>query len=132
MSKTFECIDSWMVIDGEVWGFQFTVSAKHRITSELYWLFKILNLRHYITVVFDQNKFHNTKSQKITPSKKKSYCDEEIPSGFSDLKQYVLLYAADTVDINDLWDIQKKEFESFVPRPWPQDVTEEYEAAFSV
>ena len=129
-AKTFECIDSWIVMDGEAWGFQFTVSAKHRITSALYWFFKKLNLRHYVTVVFDQDKFEKFKNQNVTPSKKPPFCNEDMPNEFSDLKQYVLLYAPDTVDVNDLWDIQKKEFESFIPKPWSSDVTKEYESAF--
>ena len=29
LSTTFECIDAWVVIDGETWVIQFTVGAAH-------------------------------------------------------------------------------------------------------
>ena len=63
LSKTFECIDSWTVINGELWGFQFTVSSKHKISSALYWYYEHWNLKHYVTVVYDVNKLININKQ---------------------------------------------------------------------
>jgi DNA polymerase III delta prime subunit len=130
ISKNFECIDSWIVIDGETWGFQFTVSPKHRITSALYWYFKNLNIRHYVTVVFDQHKFKNYKYQAVEQSGKEPFRSEPRPTNFSDLKQYVLLYEDADVSVDDLWDIQKNVFELMVPKPWSSAVKQELETAF--
>jgi hypothetical protein len=41
-SKTFECIDAWIVMNGETWGIQFTVGPTHRISNAVYWYYKNL------------------------------------------------------------------------------------------
>jgi hypothetical protein len=129
-SKTFECIDSWMVINGEVWAFQFTVSKDHKISSALYWYFKHLNLRHYVTVAYDVDKFKKFKKKKITTSKKDPFIDEkEQPDDFN-VKQYVLLVDCNSkVNFTDLWMIQRAEFKCFVRDQYSYETKMEYNAA---
>eukprot|EP00158_Paraphelidium_tribonemae_P007871 Partr_v1_DN28383_c2_g1_i2_m78400 putative crinkler (CRN) family protein len=88
-SKTFECLDSWVVIDGETWGFQFTVGKSHRISSAIYWYHHYLNVKHYVTVVYDQHKFDQFKYCTITPSKKEPFKNFERRPEFA-VKQYLI------------------------------------------
>ena len=114
LSKTFECIDSWVVINGETWGIQFTVGATHRISSAVYWYYKNLNLRHYLTVVYDEQKYNNFKHTKISPSKNLPFREESVPQDF-DIKQYVVRAKFEGDLINNLnpWD----DYEAFIPNP---------------
>jgi Cdc6-like AAA superfamily ATPase len=114
LSKTFECIDSWIIVNGETWGIQFTVATTHRISSAVYWYYKNLNLRHYLTVVYDEQKYNNFKHTKISDSKKIPFKEESVPLGF-DIKQYVVRAELQGELINNLnpWD----DYEAFVPNP---------------
>lgn len=113
-SKTFECIDSWVVVDGETWGIQFTVGTTHRISSAIYWYYKHLNLRHYLTVVYDEQKYKNFKHTNITNSKKPPFKDGSVPEGFH-VNQYVVRAELAGDFINNLkpW----TDYEAFVPDP---------------
>eukprot|EP00835_Amoeboradix_gromovi_P004494 NODE_353_length_10269_cov_0.284759.p2 type:complete len:583 gc:universal NODE_353_length_10269_cov_0.284759:4833-6581(+) len=112
LSKIFECVDSWIMINGELWAFQFTVSHDHKISSALYWYFLNWNLKHYVTVVYDGNKFKNYKKANIKLSKNAPYNSiTEAPEGY-DVQQHVLLLdCSQKFSINDLWEIQKIELE---------------------
>ncbi|KAI3654554.1 hypothetical protein MP228_000608 [Amoeboaphelidium protococcarum] len=110
VSKIFECIDSWMVMDGETWGFKFTVAPSHKISTSVYWLFENFNLRHHVTVVYDQH----------FPE----------PEEFN-LKQYVMMVDGNlTVDLSEMRNIAKSEFLQFVQQPWTDDTQREFELAF--
>ena len=130
LSKTFECVDSWAMIDGELWGFQFSVSTEHKISSALYWYYKKWNLKRYVTVVYDLDKFKNFKAKNITPSNKKEY-PNVVPDGF-DVRQYVLLLDCKIDNISELWDIQKAEFNSFVGSNMCEQTSIEYQAILDV
>jgi hypothetical protein len=130
LSKIFECIDSWMVINGETWGFQFTVSKSHKISTALYWLFENMNLRHYVTVVYDEDKFQEYAKANLTPSKKAPFSGMKVPNGFN-VKQYVMIISGNSaINLTDLWSIKKAEFLKFVAQPWTAETQTEYEAAF--
>lgn len=114
LSKTFECIDAWIVMNGETWGVQFTVGAKHRISSAVYWYYKNLNLRHYLTVVYDEQKYNDWKYTGITNSKKHPFKEMRIPPDF-ELNQYVVRADLQSGTINNLTPVDG--YECFIPYP---------------
>ena len=123
LSKSFECIDAWVVINGETWGIKFTtVCAAHKISSAVYWFYQNLNMRHYIKVVYDDQKYRDWKYAEVSMSKKKPFVDAKIPPNF-DLKQYVV-----KADIKDyaVADLDPCEgYQSFVPNPNDEQVLHE-------
>ncbi|KAI3656236.1 hypothetical protein MP638_001692 [Amoeboaphelidium occidentale] len=123
LSKTFECIDSWIVKDGETWAFQMNAGRTHRISSALCWYYKNLNVKHYVTVVYDKQKYDNYKCTQITQSKKRPFNKEEITGESCNIKQYVLLanISPETLTTTDPW----VGYEAFVPEPHDQAVKQE-------
>jgi hypothetical protein len=123
LSKTFECIDSWIVKDRETWAFQMNIGSTPRISSALCWYYKNLNVKHYVTMVYDQHKYDNYKYTKVTESKKRPFNEEKIPGESCNIKQYVLLasISPETLTTTDLW----AGYEAFVPEPHDQAVKEE-------
>ena len=112
ISKNFECLDAWAMIDGELWGFQFTVSYSHKISSAIYWYYKNWGLKHYVTVVYDLDIFNSYSKTKVTASKKGNYPNIE-PDGF-DVKQYVMHMDCQQINDTKLWELQETEFALFV------------------
>jgi hypothetical protein len=123
VSKTFECIDSWVVKDKETWAFQMTVGYTHKISTALYWYYKNLNVKHYVTVVYDKHKYDDFKYTKITKSKRKPFIDEEPPVDGCNIQQYVLLanISPETITKTDPW----VGYEAFVPEPDDECVKKE-------
>jgi hypothetical protein len=70
LSKTFECIDAWIFINGETWCFQYTVGKTHKISQAIYWYYQNLNCKHYVTFVYDQSTFDSFKYTSIGITKK--------------------------------------------------------------
>ena len=128
MSKIFECIDSWAIINGELWGFQFSISSSLKISSALYWYFQYWNLKHYVIVVYDADNFKNYKKSDITISKKLPFSNYKIPPNGFEVKQYVLLLDCEMTNSSDLMQIQLAAFKSFVGDSSSEDVNGEYQA----
>jgi hypothetical protein len=111
LAKNFECLDSWIVINGETWGLQFTVGSTHKFSSAIYWYFEKLNCKHYVTVVYDQRKYDSFKYSPVTKSKKQPFCDFPKPENFS-MRQYVMKLELVGEDLNDI--VRTEGYETFV------------------
>eukprot|EP00834_Sanchytrium_tribonematis_P004569 NODE_233_length_12044_cov_0.738803.p1 type:complete len:583 gc:universal NODE_233_length_12044_cov_0.738803:5804-7552(+) len=110
--KFCECIDSWTIIDGELWAFQFKVSCDHDISNALYWCFLNWNLKHHVTVVYDENKFKKYSKMDIKLSEKSPYDKiTKAPQGYGVQQHVLLLDCGGKFSIDDYWEIQKKELE---------------------
>ena len=100
------------MINGETWGIKFTIDSARKISSAVYWLYHNLNMRHYITVVFDEQKYVDWKYTNVTTSKKHPFADVAIPLN-CDLKQYVVNANINDYEVNDLDPCEG--YESIVP-----------------
>ena len=129
-SKNFESVDSW-IIDGSnvASSFQFTVSKSHSITTAVYTYGKLINLKKYYTVVYDDQVFKKFGYRDIQTSKK----DEHKDSTQCNIEQFVLqIPIPDKIELDVVFDQLKSQFEAFVPiETWNDRVKIEYDLAFN-
>ena len=112
LSRIFECLDSWIVINGETWGLQFTVGKSHRISSAIHWYYQYLKLKHYVTVVYNQAKYDSFQYSTITKSKKNPFNDFPEPLVFM-IRQYVIKLDLDGEILNGL--VRTEGYDTFIP-----------------
>eukprot|EP00834_Sanchytrium_tribonematis_P001305 NODE_31_length_37178_cov_0.413576.p4 type:complete len:660 gc:universal NODE_31_length_37178_cov_0.413576:11630-13609(+) len=129
ISKCFECLDSFLVKEGELWGFQFISSKNHIITSALYWCWQNCDLKHYVVVVDDYRVFEKYSIRDVKPSKIHPFSQyNEAPSEFN-LKHYIMLINRDKFELSvrDLRIAQETQFTSFVKQPWSKITKSEFQ-----
>lgn len=131
-SKTFECIDAWTVLQGETWGFQYTVSQKHDISSAIYWYYQHLNMRHYVTVVYNQKQYEKFSYKNVKVSKQAPFDMLTVPPNGYDCRQYVMLVNELDGDLTqfDVMSMLQEEFVQVIGETKDKQVRKEFREAF--